>query len=359
MHELTTPIKISTDRHGDWYQYDFGEDIRVISFMKLDDIDRSQFLYTRVHSACCNSEVFGTIDCDCNQQLEAFMHASYKRKSGLLFYLANQEGRGHGYKIKLQILSIMEEKKINTYEACDKLGLAHDVRKYKDVITILKTINVDKIKIISNNPTKIKLLNDKKINVQVIGSNEQTYTYQNINYLKSKRDIGDHSLKIITESVLLKNFPIKKIAIGFYQKEDAYGCFSNFADYPFYLDGLVWRTSEHYYQANKFKKLSKVYLEIQQAITPIEAKNIANHEDSKHQWHPLFKENKLLFMLNALREKIKQNPYVKKQLLNTDDRYIFEDAPLDNYWGNGKLNNGKNILGRLLMYLRNEIKKEL
>ena len=102
-------------------------------------------------------------------------------------------------------------------------------------------------------------------------------THKNFEYLKSKQNEGGHHWLILTEDrleQLYRNKPNEN-QLYFYQKEDSYGEFSNFADYPFVANDYYWRTSEHYYQAQKFIESPKIFNQIQESKTPILAKEIA------------------------------------------------------------------------------------
>ena len=335
------------------FQYDIGnEDIKIFTKIPLEDIKDTATI--RMHSSCCNSEVFKAVDCDCASQLEESMNMLSKIDNGILFYI-NQEGRGHGYAKKIAIVGNMQTKGIDTYEACRVLGLDDDIRSYEDIANILKYLKINTVTLASNNKKKIKSLENNGIKVIVNSKKLPThYTHLNIDYLYSKQNKGGHKELIIDEKLLLKKYTYDEQVIEFYEKEDNYGGFSNFSYYPFYLEDICWRTSEHYYQANKFKRNSKIYNSIQQAQTPTEAKKIAYSNDMHYKdWD----KKKILFMHNALLAKFRQNKNLKKELLNTGSAYIIEKAKNDSYWGSGLEMNGKNILGRLLMFIRDEIKE--
>lgn len=164
--------------------------------------------------------------------------------------------------------------------------------------------------------------------------------------------------------------------IRFYDKKDPYYEFSNFYDKaPFELDGVIWSTTEHYFQAQKFD--NKEYRElIRKANTPNKAFILAqqkkkggyaaawtlNKEDPRtlnelidKYKHLTIDKNwdtrRLVVMEKALMAKFSQ-PKLKELLLNTKDAVIIEDSPRDSYWGIGKDGKGENQLGKLLMKVR-------
>jgi GTP cyclohydrolase II len=342
---------LTTTYYGNFKQYDLGDDnIKILSKKPIAEMDRETPPLIRIHSSCCNSEVFHANDCDCANQLEEAMSLISENGDGIIFYL-NQEGRGHGYSKKIAIVGKMQKESINTYQSCQSLGLEKDIREYKQVTELLKGFGFTKIRLLSNNPIKIEKIENCGIEIikeKVTGK----YTHQNINYLKSKQKYGGHAEIVITQELLNQRYNDAKNSIEFYEKEDKYGEFSNFSDHPFVLDRKYWRTSEHYYQANKFEIFSEVYTTIQQTKTATLAKKIAHsNEYDKEEWN----HKKILFMYNALYEKFSQNSGLIKILLSTKKDYIVEKAIDDEFWGSGADGEGKNMLGKLLMYLRDEL----
>ncbi len=345
---------LTTSYYGVFKQYDLGDDnIKILSKKPIEEMDKNSPPLVRVHSSCCNSEVFHANDCDCAKQLEKSMRIISKQGDGIIFYL-NQEGRGHGYSNKIAIVGKMQKESIDTYQSCKALGLEKDIREYKRVGELLREFSFNKIRLLSNNPKKIEDIEKSGIEIirkKIIGS----YTKQNIDYLKSKQQYGGHKKLIITQKLLIERYKPLADSIEFYEKEDEYGVFSNFSDHPFVLDKKYWRTSEHYYQANKFEPFSKIYNSIQQAKTATIAKNIAHSHQIDESWE----ERKILFMYNALYEKFIQNNGLIKLLLSTKSAYIIEKAIDDEFWGSGREGKGKNMLGRVLMFLRDAFKEEI
>jgi GTP cyclohydrolase II len=333
---------------GDLLQYDIGNDnIKIITKNPIEQLDKNSIVI-RIHSSCANSEVFGAIDCDCANQLEEYKRLLFKIDNGILFYIT-QEGRGHGYGKKISIVRNMQSKKVDTYEACKIIGLKNDIREYKEVADILKKLGINTVSIATNNPKKLQDLQKYGITVKRIKEKLIThYTHNSIEYLISKQDKANHKGLIIDEILLFAKYPEKENKILFYEKYDEYGGFSNFSNHMFSLEGKAWRTSEHYYQAQKFKRNSLEYRAVQYAKTANEAKIIAHSYKYHYQdWN----EKRIYFMHNGLIEKFRQNLNLQQELLNTKESYIVENASDDNYWGVGK-----NILGRLLMYVRDELR---
>ncbi|MEP6903731.1 MAG: NADAR family protein [Actinomycetota bacterium] len=148
---------------------------------------------------------------------------------------------------------------------------------------------------------------------------------------------------------------MEKNVINFYLPTDKYGCFSNFSRHHIYLKDKVWKTSEHYFQAQKF-----IGTEFEEKVrltpTPKEAANLGRNR--KFPLRRDWEEVKDGILLEALRAKFTQHKDLKKILLETGDADLVEHTANDNYWGDGGDGSGKNMLGKLLMELREELKKE-
>lgn len=140
--------------------------------------------------------------------------------------------------------------------------------------------------------------------------------------------------------------------IRFYKVNDKYGCFSNFSKNPFILNGIVYQTAEHYFQSQKFEG-TELEKEIILAKTPMEAAILGRNKKNplRNNWEEI-KNN---IMYDAVLGKFKQNEEIKNILLATGDSILIEATSNDYYWGEGNLKNGKNMLGEILMKIRNEL----
>jgi N-glycosidase YbiA len=140
------------------------------------------------------------------------------------------------------------------------------------------------------------------------------------------------------------------MTIYFYvEREVPYGCFSNFSAHGFMLDDLYWRTSEHYFQAQKF--VGSIYLEkIRGLKTPKDAANMGRNRTLplRSDWEQVKDE----VMRRAVLQKFKSHGDIREILLGTGDELLVENAPGDYYWGCGKDGSGKNKLGEILMEVR-------
>jgi len=141
--------------------------------------------------------------------------------------------------------------------------------------------------------------------------------------------------------------------IEFYSVSDEYGCLSNFAPYPIRVKGKVWPTSEHYFQAQKFAR-TPVEKNIRKAKAPKIAFRMGNDRKKKirRDWESV----KVAVMREAVGAKFDQHEDLRKILLSTGTAKIIERSESDDYWGDGGDGHGRNMLGRILMEVREELK---
>ncbi|MEU7824862.1 NADAR family protein [Catellatospora sp. NPDC049133] len=147
------------------------------------------------------------------------------------------------------------------------------------------------------------------------------------------------------------------MTIYFYGAGEApYGCFSNFSDHGFHLDGVWWPTSEHYFQAQKFPGTRHADL-IRRARTPLRAAELGRNssEPLRRDWERVKDD----VMRRAVAAKFHAHADIRDILLSTGDEEIVEDTTTDHYWGRGRTGKGKNMLGRILVRSRNQLRAEL
>lgn len=143
--------------------------------------------------------------------------------------------------------------------------------------------------------------------------------------------------------------------IKFYKTKESYGCFSNFARYNIQLDGLTWPTTEHYFQAQKYVHNSERYMAIHGAATPRIAADLGR--DHTVTIRPDWEQIKDDVMRRAILKKFETHADIKKILLDTGDADVIEDSPVDYYWGVGANGTGKNMLGKILMEVRDILRQ--
>lgn len=140
--------------------------------------------------------------------------------------------------------------------------------------------------------------------------------------------------------------------IKFYSVNDTYGEFSNFALYPITLKKKSWPTSEHYFQAQKFKE-RKDQEEIRKAKSPMLAARMGR--DRKRTLRRDWESVKNGIMRDALIAKFSQHQNLRELLIGTGQHKLVEHTENDSYWGDGGDGSGSNMLGRLLMQVRSTL----
>jgi 3,4-dihydroxy 2-butanone 4-phosphate synthase/GTP cyclohydrolase II len=139
--------------------------------------------YVRIHSECLTGDIFGSMKCDCGQQLKASI-SKISKYGGIIIYLKTHEGRGIGLKNKIKAYQLQDEGK-DTVEANIDLGFKADERSFRDAVNILKTLKIFHVKLLTNNPNKIKELEDANIKVERIKLDILPYK-DSQNYINTK-----------------------------------------------------------------------------------------------------------------------------------------------------------------------------
>ncbi|TQV67714.1 GTP cyclohydrolase II RibA [Exilibacterium tricleocarpae] len=153
--------------------------------------DREKSPLVRVHSECLTGDVFQSKKCDCGPQLKESMKI-LSEKGGLLLYL-RQEGRGIGLYNKLDTYKL-QECGYDTFESNNLLGFKDDLREYKVVIQMLRAIDIDAIKLITNNPDKVEQIEVNGIKVVQRLSTGAYINAHNESYLRSKVERQGHKI---------------------------------------------------------------------------------------------------------------------------------------------------------------------
>ncbi len=156
------------------------------------DVDGIEDVLVRVHSECLTGDVFHSLRCDCGEQLESALAMIEREGTGVLLYLA-QEGRGIGLLNKLKAYKL-QEGGMDTVEANLQLGLPADLRDYGIGAQILVDLGLSSIRILTNNPKKIRGLEGYGLSVCEQLPIEHISNPHNEDYLRAKRDRMGHTL---------------------------------------------------------------------------------------------------------------------------------------------------------------------
>lgn len=144
------------------------------------------------------------------------------------------------------------------------------------------------------------------------------------------------------------------MAIYFYSsREKPYGCFSNFSAHGLTLDGVWWATSEHYFQAQKFVGTPHAD-QIRQVKLPKDAARLGRQRT--RPLRPDWEAVKDDVMRKGVLRKFETHADIRDILLSTGNQDLVENAPGDYYWGCGQNGTGKNMLGKILMEVRERLR---
>ncbi len=163
--------------------------VSVFGSEKLHSSDKPVLM--RIHSSCVNSDVLDSTDCDCRGQLvEA--RSRLHREGGVLIFLF-QEGRGAGLMAKFTGMSLMQRRNISTFQAYSSLCLALDKRSYELAKTILDDLDIQRVRLMTNNPRKVEALRSLGFGVEQVPL-IIPITPINFGYMYSKWAEGSHVL---------------------------------------------------------------------------------------------------------------------------------------------------------------------
>lgn len=177
-------------RFGHFRIYGFENDVEEAVVLKMGDIADGPPPLVRIHSECLTGDVFHSLRCDCRLQLELALESIAREGRGLLIY-EHQEGRGIGLLNKLRAYEL-QDLGADTVEANEQLGFDADLRVYELPAAILRFFGLREVRLMSNNPGKIRALELAGVRVTervpcIVTPSESTE-----DYLRTKREKLGH-----------------------------------------------------------------------------------------------------------------------------------------------------------------------
>jgi GTP cyclohydrolase II len=151
----------------------------------------------RVHSQCLTGDVFGSQRCDCGGQLNLAMQAIAQERRGVVIY-DSEEGRGIGLMAKLQAYEL-QDAGIDTIEANHALGFKADLRDFSLAAAILRDLRISRVRLLTNNPQKVRALREGGIEIVERLSCEVGPTAHSLAYLQTKKQKMGHALALLAE----------------------------------------------------------------------------------------------------------------------------------------------------------------
>ncbi|WP_163992973.1 GTP cyclohydrolase II [Pyxidicoccus caerfyrddinensis] len=163
----------------------------------VGDVQGMEGVPVRIHSECLTSEVFGSLKCDCRQQLDRALDFITQGGLGVVLYL-RQEGRGIGLGNKIKAYAL-QAKGLDTYEANRQLGFADDLRTYDIAAEMLRSLDVRSVDLITNNPLKIAGMVEEGVPVRRRIASRTEHNPHNLDYLRTKRERTGHLIELFAE----------------------------------------------------------------------------------------------------------------------------------------------------------------
>ena len=184
------PVPLEGAPETEFVVFRGGEGLRDQVAIIVGTPDFSAPIPVRLHSACLTGDLFGSLKCDCGDQLRDTVSRMATSGGGILLYL-DQEGRGNGIANKMRAYRLQSEG-FDTYEADAVLGFGLDQRRFDFAAEMLRQLGVNTVQLITNNPVKVAALQDAGLEVAAEQRILGRPTRENVRYLASKRDRAGH-----------------------------------------------------------------------------------------------------------------------------------------------------------------------
>ncbi|UXY15194.1 GTP cyclohydrolase II [Chitiniphilus purpureus] len=182
-------------RHGEFVSHVYRSRLDAVEHVALvvGDVAGQEGVLVRLHSECLTGDVFGSLRCDCGEQLDLALQRIQARGQGVLLYLRGQEGRGIGLTHKIRAYALQDHG-LDTVQANEALGLPVDARSYDAAAAILCDLGIRSVRLMSNNPAKVTALESAGLAVQQREAHEIPANAENHRYLAAKQQKLGHLL---------------------------------------------------------------------------------------------------------------------------------------------------------------------
>jgi GTP cyclohydrolase II len=187
------PVPLEDVGETEFVVFRGGEGMRDQIAVIIGHPNPAQPVYTRIHSACLTGDLFGSLKCDCGDQLRGTVRHMAELGGGILLYL-DQEGRGNGIANKIRAYKL-QHAGYDTFDADEILGFDLDQRRFDFAAAMIKELGHTSVRLLTNNPQKVEAL--KEAGLEVVSSHpvKARLTMQNAGYLAAKRDRAGHAIE--------------------------------------------------------------------------------------------------------------------------------------------------------------------
>ena len=184
------PVPLEGAPETEFVVFRGGEGLRDQVAIIVGNPDLSTAVPVRLHSACLTGDLFGSLKCDCGDQLRETVQWMAENEGGILLYL-DQEGRGNGISNKMRAYKLQSQG-WDTYDADEVLGFDLDQRHFDFAATMLKQLGVARVTALTNNPLKVGAIKAAGVEVAATQRVLGRPNVHNVRYLASKRDRAGH-----------------------------------------------------------------------------------------------------------------------------------------------------------------------
>ena len=187
------PVPLEDAGETEFVVFRGGEGMRDQIAVIIGHPDPAEPVYTRLHSACLTGDLFGSLKCDCGDQLRGAVRTMAELGGGILLYL-DQEGRGNGIANKIRAYKL-QHAGYDTFDADEILGFDLDQRRFDFAAAMMKQLGHSSARLLTNNPAKVLALQEAGLTIVSSHPVKARLTLQNAGYLAAKRDRAGHMIE--------------------------------------------------------------------------------------------------------------------------------------------------------------------